>query len=94
MAPPHAYGIALIMIGPFKVQPITKIDFEESTELIPAFLTIVLKIFSYNTGVGMTSGPPVYPLPGVCTGKGREVPAGIWVLAPLSLTCCIFYPHR
>jgi adenine/guanine/hypoxanthine permease len=94
IVPPHAYGIALIVIGSFMIQPITKIDFEDFTELIPAFLTIVLMIFTYNIGVGMTSGLLVYPLLKVCTGKGRQVPAGMWVLAALSLTFYIFYPHK
>ena len=42
VVPPHAYGIALIVIGSFMIQPITKIDFEDCTELVPAFLTMVL----------------------------------------------------
>ena len=94
VVPPHAYGIALVVIGSFMIQPITRIDFEDFTELIPAFLTIVLMIFTYNIGVGMTAGLLSYPLLKVATGKGRQVPAGMWVLAALSLTFYIFYPHQ
>ena len=56
IVPPHAYGIALIVIGSFMINPITQINFNDLTELIPAFLTIVLMIFTYNIGVGMTAG--------------------------------------
>src|SRR5512138_1947949 len=40
--PPHAYGPALIAIGILMISPVTKLDFDDYTELIPAFLTIVL----------------------------------------------------
>lgn len=94
IVPAHAYGIALIVIGSFMIQPITKVNFDDFTELIPAFLTVTLMIFTYNIGVGMTSGLLTYPLLKVLTGKGRDVKAGMWVLAALSLTLYIFYPHK
>lgn len=92
IVPPHAYGIALVVIGSFMIKPITQIDFNDLTELIPSFLTIVLMIFTYNIGVGMTSGMITYVLLKVCTGKGREVKAGMWVLALLSVSLFVFLP--
>jgi len=92
IVPPHAYGIALIVIGSFMINPITRIDFNDLTELIPAFLTIVLMIFTYNIGVGMTAGMITYVLLKVCTGKGAEVKAGMWVLALLSVSLFVFLP--
>jgi len=76
------------------IAPVTKIDFNDPTELIPAFLTISLISFTYNIGVGMTAGIISYPMLKVFSGRGREVPAGLWVLAALSLTFYIFYPYR
>ncbi len=92
--PPHAYGTALIVIGIFMISPLTKIDFSDYTELVPAFLTIVLMIFTYNIGVGMTAGLLAYPLLKTVNGRFREVPAGMWVFAALSLVFYIFYPYR
>jgi AGZA family xanthine/uracil permease-like MFS transporter len=92
--PPHAYGAALVVIGIFMIGPITKIDFSDYTELIPAFLTIVLMIFTYNIGVGLTAGLLMYPVLKTIAGKFREVPAGMWVFAALSLLFYIFYPYR
>src|SRR5512138_1902229 len=34
--PPHAYGTALIAIGILMISPVTKLDFSDYTELIPA----------------------------------------------------------
>lgn len=92
IVPPHAYGIALIVIGSFMINPISQINFNDLTELIPAFLTIVLMIFTYNIGVGMTAGMITYVLLKVCTGRGTEVKAGMWVLAALSVSLFVFMP--
>jgi AGZA family xanthine/uracil permease-like MFS transporter len=92
--PPHAYGSALVVIGIFMISPITKIAFHDYTELIPAFLTIVLMIFTYNIGVGMTAGLLAYPVLKTIDGKASEVPAGMWVFAALSLLFFVFYPYR
>ncbi|MDA8422824.1 MAG: NCS2 family permease [Nitrospiraceae bacterium] len=92
--PPHAYGAALVVIGIFMVSPLTQIDFNDYTELVPAFLTIVLMIFTFNIGVGMTAGLLSYPVLKTLAGKYKDVPAGMWVFATLSLLFYVFYPYR
>ncbi|NVN89291.1 MAG: NCS2 family permease [Desulfuromonadales bacterium] len=92
IVPPHAYGIALIAIGSFMIRPITQINFDDTTELIPAFLTVTLMVFTYNIGVGMTSGMIAYVLLKLCTGRQAEVKAGMWVLAGLSVLLFICMP--
>jgi AGZA family xanthine/uracil permease-like MFS transporter len=94
VVPPHAYGPALIIIGIFMITPLKSIDFGDYTELVPAFLTIVLMIFSFNIGVGMTAGLLSYPLLKTIAGRYREVPAGMWVFALLSLLFYILYPYQ
>jgi AGZA family xanthine/uracil permease-like MFS transporter len=92
MVPTHAAGIALILIGTLMIQPITRIDFEDLTELIPAFLTVALMVFTYNIGVGMTAGLLSYTLIKTFTGRVGEVSVGMWVLAGLSLSFFVFMP--
>jgi AGZA family xanthine/uracil permease-like MFS transporter len=92
--PPHAYGTALIVIGIFMISPVTRLDFSDYTELIPAFITIVMMIFTFNIGVGMTAGLLSYPILKVLAGRYREVPAGMWAFAVLSLLFYILYPYR
>ena len=91
--PPHAYGAALIAIGVFMISPIAKVNFTDYTELIPAFLTITLMVFTYNIGVGMTAGLLSYPILKTASGRRREVHAGMWILAALSLSYYVFYPY-
>jgi AGZA family xanthine/uracil permease-like MFS transporter len=92
--PPNAYGVALIVIGIFMIEPIRKIPFDDYTELVPAFLTIVLISFTFNIGVGITTGLITYPLMKVVTGRVREVPPPLWILAAMSLAFYLVYPYR
>ena len=94
IVPPHAYGTALIVIGIFMISPIAKINFQDYTELVPAFLTITLMIFTYNIGVGMTAGLLSYPLLKTIAGRRQEVPAGMWMFAALALLFYIVYPYK
>ena len=50
--------------------------------------------FTYNIGVGMTAGLLSYPLLKIITGRRREVPTAMWLLATMSLSFYVFYPYR
>jgi len=91
--PPQAYGPALIVVGLLMLAPITKIRFDDFTELIPAFAVVALMSFTYNIGVGITAGFVLYPFCKLVAGRVGEVKAGLWVLAGLSLLFFIFYPY-
>ena len=92
--PPHAYGPALIIVGMLMLSPITRIKFDDYSELIPAFVTIILMSFTYNIGIGMTAGFIVYPLFKVLKGECRQIHPGLWILSILSLMFYIFYPYH
>jgi AGZA family xanthine/uracil permease-like MFS transporter len=91
--PAQAYGPALIVVGLLMLAPITKIQFDDFTELIPAFGVVALMSFTYNIGVGITVGFLLYPFCKVVAGRIREVKPGLWVLAGLSLLFFAFYPY-
>ncbi len=93
VVPPYAYGPALIVVGMLMLSPITKIRFDDMTEVIPVFCIIVLMSFTYNIGIGMTAGFVVYPLMKLISGRVREVPTGLWILFGMSLLFFIFYPY-
>jgi len=91
--PPYAYGPSLIIVGMLMLEPIRKIPFDDFTELVPAFMTIILMVFTFNIGIGMTGGFVSYALIKLLSGRGREVHGGMWFLAGLSLLFFIFTPH-
>ncbi len=94
MVPPFAYGPAMVVVGMFMIQSVTSMNFTDYSELFPAFLTIVLMIFTFNIGVGITGGFIAYALLKLLTGRAKEVHPGMWILALLSLTFYIFYPYH
>lgn len=93
VVPPYAYGSALIIVGLLMLKPITHLNFDDLTDVIPAFVTIILMSFTYNIGIGMTAGFVVYPVVKVFSGRVKEVSPGMWVLFGLSVLFYVFYPY-
>src|SRR2546429_51533 len=91
--PPQAYGPALIVVGLLMLSPITRIRFDDFTELIPAFAVVALMSFTYNVGIGITAGFVLYPFCKLVSGRAGEIKPGLWVLAGLSLLFFVFYPY-
>lgn len=73
MVPSAATAPALIVVGLFMMSPILKIDFEDYTEALPAFFTIVMMPFGYSIADGIIFGIVSYVVLKVLTGKGKMV---------------------
>jgi AGZA family xanthine/uracil permease-like MFS transporter len=89
-----AYAPALMAVGLLMLQSIRKVDFDDLSEAVPAFATIIVMIFSYNIANGLTAGLILHPLFKLLVGRVREVKSGAYVLA---LLCLVYYafglPH-
>src|SRR3989441_3251775 len=89
-----AYGPALIAVGVLMLDSMRRINFSDLTELVPAFVTIVMMVFTFNIANGLTAGLVLYPVMKLLTGRHRELGPGSIVLA---LLCLIYYlfglPH-
>lgn len=83
-----AYGPALVVVGVLMVPAIKRLDFDDLTEFVPAFLTIVMMVFTFNIANGLTAGLVVYPLVKLLAGRARDLNAGMLVLAGL---CALYY---
>jgi len=94
MVPPQAYGPVLVLVGMFMIESAGRFDFADYTELLPAFLTIVMMLFTFNIGVGITMGFISWVLIKALSGRFSEINAGMAVLAALSLTFYLFYPYH
>ncbi len=91
--PAQAFGPALIIVGLFMLAPITRIDFGDYTESVPAFAVVVLMAFTFNIAIGICAGFVLYPICKLVAGKRRELKPGLWVLTALSLLFFVFYPY-
>ncbi len=93
VVPPYAYGSSLIIVGMMMMSPITKLNFDDLTDVIPAVLTIALMSFTYNIGIGMTAGFVLYPIAKLAGGKSKEIHPAMWILFGVSVLFYIFYPY-
>lgn len=86
----QATAAALIMIGIFMMQTLHEIDFEDLTEVIVLFFTMLMTLFSTSVSTGIAVGFLMYILVMVTKGKIRELDPVIWVLGALFLINFIF----
>jgi len=83
MVPGAATAPALVLVGFFMMSPILKINFDDFTEAIPAFLTIIMMPLSYSIAEGIVFGMLSYVLLKVLTGKQKDLTVVMVVLAAL-----------
>lgn len=81
--PGFATAPALLFVGVLMIQGITNIDWDDITEAVPAFLTIVFMPFAYSIADGIAMGFISYALIKLFTGKAKTVPYMVWIIAVL-----------
>ena len=81
--PSFATAPALVIVGFMMMQQVTKIDFNDLLEAIPAFITIMAMPFMYSISEGISLGVISYVVLHVCTGKTKKITPLMYVLALL-----------
>lgn len=81
MIPSAATAPALILVGLFMISPIKEIDFEDFTEAIPAFLTLLMMPLTYSISDGIVFGMLSYVILKALTGRFKEVHLLTWIVA-------------
>jgi AGZA family xanthine/uracil permease-like MFS transporter len=90
----YAYAPPLLVVGMLMLSSIARIDFDDFTELVPAFATIVVMVFTYNIANGLTAGLLLYPIMKLLAGRVKEIRAGSVALAILCAVYFVFgLPH-
>lgn len=86
MIPNAATGPALIFVGFLMISGITQIDFSDFTEAFGPFVMIMFTAFAGSIAAGISAGILAYVFIKVATGRYKDVPVGMYVLAiPLIL---------
>ena len=81
--PAAATAPSLVLVGLFMISPIKEIDFEDFTEAIPAFLTIIIMPLAYSISDGIVFGIISYIVLKVFTGKAKEVSITTYIVGAL-----------
>ncbi|NLY89487.1 MAG: NCS2 family permease [Firmicutes bacterium] len=94
MVPKAATAPALVMVGTMMITSITKIDWDDFTEVFPAFICMLAMPLTYSIANGIALGFIIYPLVKLLTGRGKEVHWLIYILGVLFILYYVFVPVR
>lgn len=83
LVPNCATAAALIYVGVLMMDCTRNIDWQNTGEAVPAFLTLAVMPMTYNISYGIAFGVISHVLIQVFAGRGREINGGTWVIAAL-----------
>ena len=78
--PAIATAPALVLVGVFMVRPVTKVNWQQLDEAIPAFLAMVLIPFSYSITQGIIWGFLSWTVLKLISGKTGDIPLALLVI--------------
>lgn len=81
--PSAATAPALIIVGVMMLSNILKIQWDDFTEVIPAFIAMITMPLTYSVSNGIALGFITYPILKLFTGKGKEVHWMVYLLCVL-----------
>lgn len=90
IVPSSATASALVLVGLFMMSPIKEINFEDYTEGIPAFLTIIMMPFAYSIAEGIVFGMISYTILKILAGKKEDVSIVMLLLSIVFIIRIIF----
>lgn len=83
--PAAATAPALIIVGTMMMRNVMKIDWDDFSEVLPAFITMLAMPLTYSISEGIALGFISYPLIKLFTGKGKDVHWLVYVLGLIFL---------
>ena len=89
--PSAATAPVLILVGLLMIEPVTKIDFVNFTESIPAFICIIMMPLAYSVSDGILTGMIFYVAINMASGKLKRVTPTMFILAVLFILKYIFF---
>lgn len=88
--PAFATAAALIYVGFLMMSAILKVDFDDLTEAIPAYITLLAMPFFYSISAGIMWGIIFYVIINMLTGKFKKISPLMYVLALVFIAKIIF----
>ncbi len=88
--PSFAIAPALIIVGFYMMGAVVKINFEDMSEAIPAFLTILIMPLAYSISEGIAIGVISYTIINLVCGKHKKLTPLMYILTVLFICKYIF----
>ncbi len=83
--PAYATAPALFFVACLMLRELTELDWNDTTEVVPAAVTALMMPFTYSIANGLAFGFISYALIKLFTGKAREVHWMVWVIGGVFL---------
>jgi AGZA family xanthine/uracil permease-like MFS transporter len=83
--PPYATAPALFFVACLMLRDLTELDWDETTEVIPAAVTALAMPLTYSIANGLAFGFITYAVLKLFTGKWREAHPMVWVIGAVFL---------
>ena len=81
--PGAATAGALFLVGVFMMNGLRDINFDDMTEALPAFVTILTMVLTYSIAEGIVLGMLSYCIMKIFTGRFKDIHPALYVLAVL-----------
>ena len=85
VVPAYATAPALLFVACLMLRELTELNWDDSTEVVPAAVTALMMPFTYNIANGLAFGFITYALLKLFTGRFREVHWMVWIISSIFL---------
>ena len=85
LIPRCATATALIWVGVLMMSSVVKVDWEDATDAIVAFMTFIVMLLGYSISKGIGMGIIAYIIVKVFTGKVKEISIPTWIIGAIFL---------
>jgi AGZA family xanthine/uracil permease-like MFS transporter len=83
--PAYATAPALFYVAGLMLREVVHLNWEDSTESVPAVITVLMIPFTYSIANGIAFGFIAYAALKLFTGRARQVPVMVWVITAIFL---------
>ncbi|MBN1823813.1 MAG: NCS2 family permease [Endomicrobiales bacterium] len=81
---------ALVLVGCMMLETVTKINWKDFSESIPAFIVMIVMPFTFSIATGIAAGFISFAALKIFTGRGKEVSPLVYVLAVIFIVRFIY----
>ena len=85
VVPAYATAPALLFVACLMLRELTELDWDDSTEVVPAAVTALMMPFTYNIANGLAFGFITYALLKLFTGQAAKVHWMVWIISGIFL---------
>lgn len=85
IVPPHATAVVLLLVGAFMFRSVSELSLENTEDVLPAFITIILIPFSFSITQGILWGFISHTALYLIAGRRKEIHPLMYILALISI---------